>query len=496
MSGDPVRRAALDVLVDVGSGAGLSARLDAALAGCRDARDAAFLAELVKGTVRFQGRYDQLVRRLSRRGRLPADRAVLALLRLGLHQLIDCAGVPAYAAVDTTVTLCRQRLAARQAPFVNAVLQNVARRLASGAGPAAAEAARAATAGSGVGAPASRMAAAGEAAAGEAAAGAEAALADLFPPRDREPAAYLAAWHSHPRWLVERWLARWGYERTEALCRHNNRPAPVTLHVLAPHAPAAAAARLAAAGWETAPGRLHPRALVLRGRPAQQELRALLAAEPALLVQDEAAQAACAWLAAGGPGGAGGSGAGWADLCAAPGGKTFHLRALWGGAAPVVAMDRSAARLARLVENGKRIEGGAPLVVRADAGAPPLRAGRWDAAVLDGPCSGTGVMRHHPEGRWRLQPSWLAASGARLRELAATAARLLRPGGRLLYVTCSLEPEENEDVVAAVVAAGLCAPDPHPEGGAEGGWQRAWLPPLTESDGFFAARLRRREDTA
>lgn len=472
MSGDPVRRAALDVLADVARGAALAPRLDAALAGCRDARDAAFLAELVKGTVRFQGRYDQLVRRLSRRGKLPADRTVLAVLRLGLHQLIDCAGVPPYAAVDTAVTLCRQRGAARQAPFVNAVLQNVARRLAAGAGPA------------------------GAAEPADAAAGAAAALADLFPPRDREPAAHLAAWHSHPRWLVERWLARWGRERTEALCRHNNRPAPVTLHVLAPHSPAAAAARLAAAGWETAPGRLHPRALVLRGRPAQQELRALLAAEPALLVQDEAAQAACAWLAAGGPGGAAGAGGGWADLCAAPGGKTFHLRALWGGAGPVVAMDCSAARLARLVENGKRIEGGAPLVVRADAGAPPLRAGMWDAAVLDGPCSGTGVMRHHPEGRWRLQPEWLAASGERLRALARTAACLLRPGGRLLYVTCSLEPEENEEVVAALVAAGLCVPDPHPEDGAQDGWRRAWQPPLTESDGFFAARLRRREDAA
>lgn len=488
MNGDPVRQAALDVLVDVGGGAALAARLDAALAGCRDARDAAFLAELVKGTVRFQGRYDQLVRRLSRCGQLPADRAVLALLRLGLHQLIDCAGVPPYAAVDTTVTLCRRRKAARQAPFVNAVLQIVARRLAAGAGPAGAAAREAAAGGGEPG--------------GDAATRAEAALADLFPPRDREPAAYLAAWHSHPRWLVERWLARWGGERTEALCRHNNRPAPVTLHVLAPHAPAAAAARLAAAGWETTPGRLHPSALVLRRRPAQQELRGLLATEPSLLVQDEAAQAACAWLAAGGPGGAAGAGSaasaggGWADLCAAPGGKTFHLRALWGGAGPVVATDRSATRLARLVENGKRIEGGAPLVVRADAAAPPLRAGRWDAAVLDGPCSGTGVMRHHPEGRWRLQPGWLAANGERLRTLAETAARLLRPGGRLLYVTCSLEPEENEEVVAALVAAGLCVPDPHPEDGAEGGWQRAWQPPVTESDGFFAARLRRREDAA
>ena len=121
-----------------------------------NARDAAFLAELVKGTVRFQGRYDQLVRRLSRRGQLPADRAVLAVLRLGLHQLIDCAGVPPYAAVHTTVTLCRQRGAARQAPFVNAVLQNVARRLAAGAAPAGAETVAAAAA----------AAAAGEAEAG------------------------------------------------------------------------------------------------------------------------------------------------------------------------------------------------------------------------------------------------------------------------------------------------------------------------------------------
>ncbi len=126
------------------------------------------------------------------------------------------------------------------------------------------------------------------------------------------------------------------------------------------------------------------------------------------------------------------------------------------------------------------------------AESPPFRAGVFDTVLLDGPCSGTGVLRHHPEGRWRLKARQLAENGARLASLARAAAALLAPEGRLLYATCSLEPEENEQVVDALVAPGAgagLAPDPD----AAGIWQRRWLPQETGTDGFFAARLRRRE---
>ncbi len=130
-------------------------------------------------------------------------------------------------------------------------------------------------------------------------------------------------------------------------------------------------------------------------------------------------------------------------------------------------------------------------MVLADGVQPPFRRGSCGAVLLDGPCSGTGVLRHHPDGRWQLNPESPGRHGLVLLELARQAARLLRPGGVLLYATCSLEPEENERVLAALLHA---VPQLVPEPDAEGRWQRRWLPGQAPGDGFFAARLRRRED--
>ena len=141
------------------------------------------------------------------------------------------------------------------------------------------------------------------------------------------------------------------------------------------------------------------------------------------------------------------------DLTAAPGGKTRALLAS-GRARRVVALERTASRAARLASNlaaaGRREE---VLVVRADAGAPPLPPGRFDAVLLDAPCSGTGTLRKNPEIRLRLSPADLEGFARTQRRLLDAALSLLAPGGALLYVTCSLEPEENEDVVDGVLAS-------------------------------------------
>ncbi len=448
MSVAPARRQAWRILTRVQGGAPLDPQLEAALAREPEARSRAFLAELVKGTLRWQGRYDHLIGRLSRR-RAPRDARLLCLLRLSLHQLIALHGVPDYAVLHQAGELCRQEVSPRLVGYVNGLLQATVRRLRAAPTPAA-------------------------------------ALAPLFPPPDTDPVGHLSAWHSHPRWLVARWLRRWGPAAAEALCRHDNEPPPLCLHVLPPADPAATAAALAAAGLDVEAGRHHDRALRVRERLERDRLEALLAARPELIVQDEGAQLVCEFLAADPPDGA------LLDMCAAPGGKTVDLAARRrpGAPGPLVAADVAPARL-RLVRDATRRTGLAADLVAADGAAPPFAAGRFAAVLLDGPCSGTGVLRHHPEGRWRLQERDLPRRRARLLTLGRRAATLLAAGGLLLYATCSLEPEENEEVVAALLADGLLEPAP-PGGGPPAAARRAWLPQETGTDGFFAARLRRK----
>ncbi len=440
MSVDPVRRLALDILVQVAAGRRLDTLLDEALTTTGAARPSGFLVELVKGCLRWQGRYDHLIRSFSRR-KFPEDIRVVCVLRLGMHQLVACSGVPTYAAIHQAGELGRLVGGERVVPYINGVLQALSRHL------------------------------------HDAADAPEEAIRPLFPQRESDPAGYLATYLSHPRWLVDRWLTRFGLVNCERLCRHNNQIPELVLHVLAPVEPDALMARLRSDGLDVRRGH-HERALVLQQRLARAELVRLLAREKDLIVQDEAAQAATAWLARGGRGRL-------LDLCAAPGGKTFHLRSIWPDPQNIVAMDRQWERLALLRQTAKRIVVDDLDVLLADGLTPPFAAGRFDAVLLDGPCTGSGVMRHHPEGRWRLRPEDLARYRDRLLALGQQAVRLLVAGGRLLYVTCSLEPEENEELLAALQKAepGL-VPDAF-----EGAWQRTWLPHEEGSDGFFAARL-------
>jgi len=454
MSIDPVRRQALDILVRTGRGELLDRTLDRELARLEAARDRHFLAGLVRGTLQWQGRYDHVIRHFSRR-RPPTDPGLVALLRMSLHQLLAQDGVPAYAAIHQAGELCKGlNNGRRSSGFVNGLLQSVRREvLGKETEPGDSEAiAR--------------------------------RLRHLFSDLEKDRAAWCAAWHSHPQWLVDRWIARWGIEETTRLCDHNNRPVPLAFHVLAPADPERAAADLAASGVPTEPGPV-PRCLVAVDRPGRDLLRDALDRLPSVIVQDPTVQRATTWLLADAEGREGPV----LDMCAAPGGKAAVLAACWPG--PVTAMDSSARRARLLVDTLKRIEAFRVPVVLADGEQPPFLPVSLAGVLLDGPCSGTGVLRHHPDGRWRLQPGAPADRAVGLARLARSAADLLAPGGRLMYGTCSMEQEENEDVVEALLADRPYL-EPVPDG--QGRWQRLWLPHETGGDGFFAARLRRRMD--
>jgi 16S rRNA (cytosine967-C5)-methyltransferase len=427
------RLAALRVLQRVREGDLADRAFDHAAAGL-DPRDRGWTQELVYGTFRLRGRIDHLLAALVRGGVPSLDPEVLDVLRLGAYQLLEMGSVPPYAAVSQSVELARSAGAGRAAGLVNGVLQNLVRRR---------ETIR-------------------------------------FPSFEADPAAYLATWGSHPRWLVERWIGRWGADDARRLVEANDlRPELYLRPVGLPVEDARTLlgeAEIASEPLDFAPDSLR----VLPPATAAQAL----AAVPAV-VQDPAASLVVRYADV--P-----MGATVLDVCAAPGGKALGLAER---AAHVAAADLSPRRLARVGENAARL-GVASRVgaVVADARRPPFRPA--DAVLLDAPCTGTGTFRRHPDGRWRVTADDLAALAALQGELLEAAAPLVRPGGLLVYSTCSLEREENEERVEAFLSA-------HPEFmiepssavsadvlDAEG--RLCVLPQRHGVDGAFAARMRRR----
>jgi 16S rRNA (cytosine967-C5)-methyltransferase len=353
------------------------------------------------------------------------------VLRIGAFQLTALDRVPPHAAVDTSVELAKQAGGPRAGGFVNAVL----RRL--GSGRAEPEAAGAITA-----------------------------------------SAHLAETASHPEWLVERWLERFGPADTAALLRWNNTRPRLVLQP-ARERQEELERRWRAAGVELAPAPFGAGLVTDRTRP--QDLPGY--AEGAFIVQDPA-QALLAWYADLPPD------ATLYDACAAPGGKAISLGRTTGG---VVAADASRSRIRRLAANLRRAGSGREHAVVADARHPPVRP--TAAVLLDAPCLGTGTFARHPDARWRASPEALAALEARQAALLDGAARAVAPGGLLIYATCSIEPEENRLQVERFLAR-------HPEFRREpsDGFPAALtsaegdlmiLPQRHHMDGAFAARLRR-----
>jgi 16S rRNA (cytosine967-C5)-methyltransferase len=289
---------------------------------------------------------------------------------------------------------------------------------------------------------------------------------------------------THPRWLVARWVHQFGREEARRLVAWNDTPPPLTLQP-ARWDRSTLEHRLKAAGFGVREAPFGAGLEVLRTEaPGAMRPGSLPGfAEGGFIVQDPAHALVCRYAAVP-PGGR------VADLCAAPGGKAVMLERL---GARVVAADRRRERSGRLAETARRA-GVAIRVVLADLVSSPFGTGALDAVLVDAPCSATGTMRRHPDARWRLSPRTIARAAERQRALVAAAALLVRPGGLLIYATCSLEPEENGEIVneflarhpaferapaAGAVPAALVA--------ANGDFQT--LPGRQATDGAYAARL-------
>jgi 16S rRNA (cytosine967-C5)-methyltransferase len=429
------RLVAAGVCADLRRGELLDATFDRRSAPL-DARDRRWTRELVYGMLRRRARLDALLGERVRGGLGRIDPELLDLLRLGAYQLLEMGSVPAYAAIAQTVELAKSRAGEGAGKLANAVLRRLDRER----------------------------------------------DALTFPtPVDSIDA--LAAEFSHPRWLVARWAERWGESDTRRLLAANNAEPPIVVRAV--HTTRDdLAALLDAAGIRAAPAPLVDDSLVLVGPVSS--LTEIGAFKRGLFhVQDPASTLVTRYAAV--P-----EAAMVADLCAAPGGKSVELARTAGA---VFSSDVSPYRLARLRENVARLDLPNVFAYAADARSPAIRA--IDAVLLDAPCTGTGTTRRHPDARWRLKPSDLAVMAALQEMLLASAARMVKPGGLLVYSTCSLEPEENDDQVDRFLATHAdWRLEPPPAGSVradvlDAGRLRV-LPQRHATDGAFAARLRRR----
>jgi 16S rRNA (cytosine967-C5)-methyltransferase len=297
-----------------------------------------------------------------------------------------------------------------------------------------------------------------------------------LPDPGSEPLAWLTSEGSLPAWLAERWLARWGAGLAVARARAFLFPPPSSFRVN-PRVPDSAR-RIEEAGLSPRPLSVPGAWEATAGHPGE------LASQAVIYLQDEGSQMVAHLAARAGL---------VLDACAAPGGKSTLLADLLEGKAIVIAAEPSQPRLSTLASLCRRWGSPNLRCVGADARQPPFRR-RFDAVLLDAPCSGLGTIGRNPDVRWRSRPREIERHAQRQRELLSSLAPLVRSGGTLVYATCSSEPEENEHVVAGFLDAhpGFRREDPPAWAAAfsENGFARTW-PERDRGDAFFAALLRR-----
>jgi len=432
----PARLAAFRILMKVEQGGGFAVdRLHDDPVSRFNPADRRLATELVYGVLRQKSCLDWYLASLVERplGRL--DREVRMVLRLGAYQVLFLSRVPVRAAVHQAVELVKGSRRRNAAGLINAVLRKT--------DPA----------------------------------GFEQACSRL--PADSPRG--LSLRFSHPEWLVSRWTDRWGPRRTAAVLRHNNEPPEVHFRSNSPRlGQEEMLTVLEAEGyrvcrhhagegiWVVGEGDLTKSSLYRRGQVAIQGAGSQLIARLLELRPSDACL----------------------DLCSGTGGKASHMVQLGKGQASVIGVDSNFGRLRIARERHGRQWPGLRWVV-ADGTRPLPLSTRFDKILVDALCSGTGTLRRNPEIRWRLRTEDLTRLAALQLRLLDNAAELLKPGGTLVYATCSLEPEENDQVVERFLARHpgfrLSPPD-------EEGLQRhcregfLWLPPLvTQSDGVFAA---------
>jgi 16S rRNA (cytosine967-C5)-methyltransferase len=407
--------------------------------------DRSLITELVNGTLRWRKRIDWVISRFSHKppDRLPGP--LLNIIRMGLYQILFLDRIPPRAAVDESVKLTKAFGFTSRAGYVNGLLRNIQRT-----------------------------------------------IREIdYPDLRVDPVAHIAVVYSFPEWLVERWISMWGMERTIEICASTNKIPPLTLRTNTFRiSRETLSARLEEVG-SVGDTYFSPVGLVFKN--PQKPISELEAYQKGWFqVQDEASQLISLWLSPL-------PGERVLDTCCAPGGKTTHLAELMENKGEILAVDIHESRLGLLEASCSRlgikiVESMIADLTREDALADK---GLFDKILLDPPCSGLGILRRHPEGKWSKGPEEIDRMSKLQWKLIGQVSRALKPGGTLVYSVCTTSREENEGIIEDFLAENRsfrligreeAIPERYRSLVCPKGFFRT-SPSEQDMDGFFAAKM-------
>ena len=414
--------------------------------GSLSSRDRALLTQLVYGALRWRGRIDWYLSQFLHRSLSGTNAYIRNLLRLTLYQLLFLDKVPDYAAVNEGVELAKRHGGARAGGLVNGVVRRILREK------------------------------------------------DKLPDPDPKDDAilYLSVRWSHPDWLVKKWLGYFGREETESLLKANNQESPLTLRANRLKGDRESLReKLRARGFNAAPAHWSPQGIQLKSAGAADQLPGFQAG--LFQVQGEASQL-IGYLVDPQPGER------VLDACAAPGGKTTHLAELMGDNGELIVTDISVKGLEKLKQNVQRLglTSVRPFAVDVSRGLTGALALPYDRILVDAPCSGLGTLRSHPEAKWQKDERDIRRLSKLQKKIVRRLSSYLKPGGILVYATCTLTREENEGVVEDFLdhERGFVLDNardtlPREAKSMISGKYFLALPHKHNTDGFFAARMRK-----
>lgn len=411
-----------------------------------DSRNKALVTELVYGTLRTEGTLDWVLSQYAVRPLQEISPEILDILRLGTYQLLYTKKIPAHAATNESVELAKRYAGSGMANFVNALLRRVIREKDKLPWPSLGE----------------------------------------------DSISHISLVYFHPRWLVEMWMEELGQKDTIALCKANNARLPVVLRAnTLKITPSGLKKKLEERGLKVTTTLFAPEGLAVERGGAISEFPEFK--EGLFQVQDESSMLA-SYVVDPKPGEV------ILDLCAAPGGKTTHLAALMKNEGRIIAVDLHAHRLRLIEENCRRL--GVNIVEAKRGNSTRVQDFMFepvDRVLLDAPCSGLGTLARRPDSRWRKSLQTIKQLAALQDKLLASASSFVKPGGVLVYATCTISKLENQGIVNNFIARHQ-----------DFSWDKAtdytpgnistddttWLqllPHIHKTQGFFIARFRRKD---